>query len=293
LAIAGIPVRAGEVGVAYAPVMLVATGGLPPYSWSIASGALPPGLTLSAEGKVSGTPGSAGSFVFSAHVADSSAGGATASASVKVYSAVAATAQPCSVKCSIGAGCSKCGGFGTVSGGLPPYSYKVIGGAVPQGMTLNNLAVSGPFPAGNYNLAVQVTDQLGGQATVSANWFIYGPLKLGTGSTCTDSANPPQCSTTGWTYSGFGAFGPPKPVILGYGQYCPALTNCLPKPTGPPPGWTYSVKNGTITFSAGGVPCNTPGYAGYVILDLVDTAQCAATAPSNAASLLVNISNNC
>ena len=286
------PVHAGEVGVAYAAVMLTATGGLPPYSWSIASGAIAPGLTLSTDGTVSGTPSSSGSFAFTAQVQDSSAVAATGPASIQVYAAMAAT-QPCVVKCSIGAGCAKCGGFGAVSGGLPPYSYKVAGGAVPQGMTLSNLTVSGPFPAGSYSLSVQVTDQLGGQAGVGANWFIYGPLNLGAGSSCTNSANPPQCGTTGWTYSGFGAFGPPKPVILGYGQYCPALTNCFPKPSGPPPGWTYSVNSGTITFSAGGIPCNMPSYVGYVLLELVDTATCAATAPSNPASLLVNISNNC
>jgi hypothetical protein len=226
-------------------------------------------LTLSTDGTVSGTPGSPGSFTFAAHLADSRAGGATASASVKVYSAIAGT-QPCAVKCSIGVGCTKCGGFGTVGGGLPPYSYKEVAGAVPQGMTRINLAVSGPFPAGSYGLSVLVTDQLGGQLTVSANWFIYGPLKLGQGSACTNSANPPQCSTAGWTYSGFGAFGPPKPVILGYGQYCPSLT-----------------------FSAGGIPCSSPAYVGYEFVELIDTATCAASAPSNAASLLVNISSNC
>jgi subtilase family protein/putative Ig domain-containing protein len=46
----------GQVGVAYQAV-LTATGGIPPYTWSIAGGALPTGLSLNAAtGTISGTP---------------------------------------------------------------------------------------------------------------------------------------------------------------------------------------------------------------------------------------------
>jgi hypothetical protein len=46
----------GEVGVPYS-AQLTASGGKPPYKWSISAGALPPGLTLnSATGVISGIP---------------------------------------------------------------------------------------------------------------------------------------------------------------------------------------------------------------------------------------------
>jgi len=45
----------GLIGVAYARQM-AATGGVPPYSWDMAGGSLPAGLTLSADGLLSGTP---------------------------------------------------------------------------------------------------------------------------------------------------------------------------------------------------------------------------------------------
>src|SRR5580704_1570739 len=46
----------GQTGVAYSAV-LAATGGTPPYMWSLASGTLPAGLTLNAStGAITGTP---------------------------------------------------------------------------------------------------------------------------------------------------------------------------------------------------------------------------------------------
>jgi hypothetical protein len=50
---------------------LEAIGGTPPYTWSIASGSLPPGLSLSSDGTVSGTPTATGTFTFSLEVVDS------------------------------------------------------------------------------------------------------------------------------------------------------------------------------------------------------------------------------
>jgi hypothetical protein len=52
---------------------LMATGGVPPYSWSVSAGSLPTGLTLSSSGSLSGTPKSAGSFSFGGSVSDSTA----------------------------------------------------------------------------------------------------------------------------------------------------------------------------------------------------------------------------
>ncbi|MGB9420278.1 MAG: hypothetical protein WBR14_05160 [Candidatus Acidiferrum sp.] len=52
----------GNVGTAYS-VTLTATGGKSPYSWSLTSGgALPPGLSISSAGVISGTPTTAGAY---------------------------------------------------------------------------------------------------------------------------------------------------------------------------------------------------------------------------------------
>jgi len=59
----------GEVGTAYSAT-LAATDGAPPLVWSVLSGALPDGLTLNADGTVTGTPTTEGSSSFTARVTD-------------------------------------------------------------------------------------------------------------------------------------------------------------------------------------------------------------------------------
>lgn len=57
-------------GVPYSQ-QLSATGGTPPYTWSLTSGALPAGLSLSSSGLISGTPAASGGFSFTVTVRDS------------------------------------------------------------------------------------------------------------------------------------------------------------------------------------------------------------------------------
>jgi YVTN family beta-propeller protein len=61
----------GTVGTGYSQA-LAATGGAPPYTWTLAFGSLPPGLSLSGSGSISGTPTTAGSYSFTVQATDSS-----------------------------------------------------------------------------------------------------------------------------------------------------------------------------------------------------------------------------
>ncbi len=65
------PLPSGTVGVAYAGVQFAATGGTPPYAFSLANGSnLPPGLQLNA-GDLTGTPTTVGNYSFDVSVTDS------------------------------------------------------------------------------------------------------------------------------------------------------------------------------------------------------------------------------
>lgn len=70
-------------GVAYSQ-MLTASGGTPPYAWTVTSGTLPDGLVLSAQGQISGTPTTPGSSAFTVQVADANAASATLALTIVV-----------------------------------------------------------------------------------------------------------------------------------------------------------------------------------------------------------------
>jgi len=77
------PLPQGMAGAAYSQT-LAASGGTPPYTWSVASGTLPAGLALSAAGAISGTPLLPGASTFSVTVTDSAATPLTATQSVSL-----------------------------------------------------------------------------------------------------------------------------------------------------------------------------------------------------------------
>jgi hypothetical protein len=70
LAIADEALPAMDAGVEF-HMLLHATGGAPPYVWSVATGDLPEGVTLTPEGLLSGRPGKPGALTFTLRVEDS------------------------------------------------------------------------------------------------------------------------------------------------------------------------------------------------------------------------------
>ena len=156
LSISGNP-QNGTVGTPYSTT-LQAAGGVGPYTFSIASGTLPAGLTLNAAtGVISGTPSASGSAAFTAQVRDAT--GNTASGPFNI-----AIAGPSAISV---AGPLPSGTVGTTynanvgaTGGTAPYTCALAGGALPAGLTLNaNCSVTGtPTISGTTSVNVQVTD---------------------------------------------------------------------------------------------------------------------------------------
>jgi subtilisin family serine protease len=87
LAITTTSLPGGTAGQAYSQ-SVTATGGTTPYSWSVVSGSLPPGLSLSPTGTpsatLSGTPTTAGTYNFTVQVTDNAAATDTQALSVTV-----------------------------------------------------------------------------------------------------------------------------------------------------------------------------------------------------------------
>jgi hypothetical protein len=80
----------GVVGAPY-NAELLATGGTPPYSWTLVSGSLPAGLSLSGAGVISGTPTVAGTSIFTVRVTDGGSLNATRTLSLLVNAVPDAT----------------------------------------------------------------------------------------------------------------------------------------------------------------------------------------------------------
>ena len=180
--ISGLPLHLGEVGVVYASATLGATGGKTPYQWSISGGSIPPGLTLSPDGSVSGTPTTPGDFTFIVQVAEVGGGTNTSSATISIKGALTASLLPaCAQYCAVEQGCANaCGNFGTLSGGAPPFDYRLVpGGFVPGGVSLSGLSLAGTFtaPAKFWQFTVNVTDSLGATASISPTFYV-SPVSL-------------------------------------------------------------------------------------------------------------------
>src|SRR5215468_2429778 len=77
------PLPSGMVGTAYSQT-LSATGGTPPYRWL---GSAPDGLTLGADGSVTGMPATSGGFLLAATVTDSAAGVASKTFAITINAA--------------------------------------------------------------------------------------------------------------------------------------------------------------------------------------------------------------
>src|SRR5262249_49384361 len=113
----------GEVGVAYSS-SLVATGGVEPYAFSIAS-SMPAGLLLNpATGAITGTPVTPAAFTFTARVLDSSGNPTQNMTSTNCTITIA---PPLALSCAAGTG--QVGipynSSLSTSGGVAPYTFSV------------------------------------------------------------------------------------------------------------------------------------------------------------------------
>ena len=137
-------------------VQLSASGGRAPYSWSVASGSLPSGLSLTGDGVLSGTPSTIGDFNFGLQARDADNVIGTRSFVVRVISPLMITTESIEPARFATAYSSSL----AASGGTPPYTWSAVRGELPAGLSLSGTgSITGTTTAaGTFTFTAQVSD---------------------------------------------------------------------------------------------------------------------------------------
>jgi cyclophilin family peptidyl-prolyl cis-trans isomerase len=187
------------------------TTGFPAPTFSVTSGALPTGLSLSTAGVISGTPTAAGTFTGTVTASNGIGAAATQNFSITVNQAPAFTNGPP----------SGTGVFGTVytsfaytATGTPAPTFTVTSGALPTGLSLSTGGVitGTPTAAGTFTGTVTASNGIGTAATqnfsivvakATAGLVLNGLLQTYDGSPKAVSATTtPSGLTVSITYDG-------------------------------------------------------------------------------------------
>ncbi|MFZ2281454.1 MAG: putative Ig domain-containing protein, partial [Prosthecobacter sp.] len=239
---------AGTVGTAYSQT-LAASGGIAPYStWTVTGGALPAGLTLNAStGVISGTPTASASPATTITFRVNDANGCQGTRAVTLQICPVISLSPTTPATgTVGVSYSQ---TVTASGGSSAYTYAVVSGTLPAGLSLNTSTgvVSGtPSSQTSGNVTIRATDANGCQGTQAMTFAMGCPA-------ITISTTMLPLGTVGSAYSQTLA------ATGGSGNY------------------TWSVTSGTLpaglTLSSGGVLSGTPttGNAGGVSVTIAAT----------------------
>ena len=137
---------------------ITASGGTEPYGYAVTSGALPPGLTLSSDGQLAGTPTTNGTFSFTATATDAIGYAGAVSYSLGIDAAPTIVVSPGSLQAAV-YGVPYQQAF-TAAGSAGPFTFAVTSGALPPGMNLSEdgMLSGTPTAAGSYDFTVTATD---------------------------------------------------------------------------------------------------------------------------------------
>ena len=195
--------EAGIVSYDYPGFSFVASGGSPPYSWKVTLGGVPPGLTLGADGSLTGTPTVAGTFDFTVTATDSAQTPGTGSQPFTVT--INAPGPPV-----LTAGQTPPAGihdtgyyfqFGQ-TGGLLPVTFAVTQGAVPPGLTFgaDGSLIGTPTVASSTPFAFTVTITDSSTPTPASDSAAYA-ITISEPPPPSINNTPPPTATVGSPYS--------------------------------------------------------------------------------------------
>jgi DNA-directed RNA polymerase specialized sigma24 family protein len=243
LGLAGPALPAAEVGLAFGPVAFSASGGSPPYQWSVAPAA-PTGLSLAVDGaraRLQGTPTQPASVALTLTVTDARGVSQSRISQLNVAAGLALSDTPAPAA-EVGVAYSA---IYTASSGVAPYTWSVTSGVAGVTAIASGAVVrfSGtPTAAGQQTLRIGLSDALG--ASVQRTYTVGVALPLQVASTLPGGIHgkPYSFQLVSGGVSGYQASGLPAWLTL---TPSGALTGALPAPA------TYSF-TAVVTDSCSG-----------------------------------------
>ena len=285
LSITSTTLPGATTGVAYAQ-LLAATGGTPPYTWTLAGGSLPAGMGLASTGTVFGTSPKAGSYTFTVRVTDSTGAFVVGSFSIAVTPPAVTITTPSPLP----------SGMVTVNyptqvlsaaGGYAPYTFAAPANSLPTGLLLaSNGSISGtPTVTGTFTFTLTATDEIGqtgnksititvrpfaADLTVSAGSLSFS---LATGGTALPGSQTVQVESTDVTKS-----------LAWSTAVAPAQTWLTVTKGGATPGsFTVNLASPASSLAASSTP-----YLATIVVTCLAPSPCAGNSQNVTVSLLVS-----
>ena len=159
----------GTVGQSY--TFRITVSGTAPFTWSVTSGSLPPGLILNQDGTITGTPTRADTFTFTITVSNS-AGSVSQEFTIIIRAGGGSSSGLSITTASITSGTINVSyTFTLIASGSTSITWRIISGSLPAGLTLSTAGIiSGtPTERGTFRFTVQAS---GGGRTVTREFTI-------------------------------------------------------------------------------------------------------------------------
>lgn len=164
---------AGQVAAVYPATTFSAEGGTAPYAFVIAAGAPPNGLSLSTAGDLAGTPTASGDFTFTVRATDANDFTGAISVTLNIAAPVLVLAPESLPPATAGVDYAQ---TFTTFDGIAPYSYNVVQGELPDGLTLTGQGQLGGAATvgGSFPIRIASRDSSGGTgpATVERDYVL-------------------------------------------------------------------------------------------------------------------------
>jgi len=212
------------LGAAYSAALNPASGGTSPFTYAVTSGALPPGVSLSSAGALSGTPTAAGTYNFSVTATDSSTGTGPFSSAPRAYALNVVNIPPVAnpVSATVAYNSSANPITLNITGGVPTSvavaTAAAHGTATASGTSITYTPAAGYAGPDSFTYTATNTAGTSAQATVTIT--VNNPtITIAASGPLTAQIGAAYTQTFTWTggaapYSGFGVAGLPAGLSI-------------------------------------------------------------------------------